>query len=153
MWFNCSVELQHNKTNKMTCVPGKDSDQPGHPPSRISLHWVHEETLDPLLLIERTAKALIRPDGCPGWSASLLGAQVILLVFSWCGSIINCIEESWCHMTYYMTLFCYTGLKPMSHDLLSHDLSHDLDLFYYTALKKKHPPMFETAGMTLNVAP
>ena len=49
--------------------------------------------------------------------------------------------------------FFYTALKLMSHDLLSHDLSHDFDLFYYTALKKKHPPMFETAGMTLNVAP
>ena len=28
-WF----ELQHDKTNKMTCVPSEDSDQPGHPPS------------------------------------------------------------------------------------------------------------------------
>ena len=35
---------------------------------------------------------------------------------------------------------------------MSHDLSHDFD-FCYTALKKKHAPMFETAGMTLNVAP
>ena len=23
---------QHDKTNKMTCVPSEDSDQPGHPP-------------------------------------------------------------------------------------------------------------------------
>ena len=94
----CSIEPQHNKTNKMTCVPSEDSDQPGRPPSRISLPWVHEETLGPKLLIECTAKTLIRQGGCPGWSAPLLGAQVILLVFSWCGSIINCIEESWCHI-------------------------------------------------------
>ena len=26
-------EPQHDKTNKMTCVPSEDSDQPGHPPS------------------------------------------------------------------------------------------------------------------------
>ena len=26
-------ELQHDKTNKMTCEPSEDSDQPGHPPS------------------------------------------------------------------------------------------------------------------------
>ena len=29
--------LQHDKTNKMTCVPSEDLDQPGHPPSLISL--------------------------------------------------------------------------------------------------------------------
>ena len=28
-------ELQHDKTNKMTCVPSKNSDQPEHPPSLI----------------------------------------------------------------------------------------------------------------------
>ena len=28
-----SLDMQHNKTNKMTCAPSKDSDQPGHPPS------------------------------------------------------------------------------------------------------------------------
>ena len=26
-------EPQHDKTNKMTCVPSEDSDQPGHPPT------------------------------------------------------------------------------------------------------------------------
>ena len=30
-------EPQHNKTNKITYVPIKDTDQPGHPPSLISL--------------------------------------------------------------------------------------------------------------------
>ena len=32
-----SIEAQHNKTNKMTCGPSEDLDQPGHPPSLISL--------------------------------------------------------------------------------------------------------------------
>ena len=32
-----SNERPHDKTNKMTCAPSKDSDQPGHPPSLISL--------------------------------------------------------------------------------------------------------------------
>ena len=31
----------HNKTNKMTCVPSKDSDQLGHPGADLSLRWVH----------------------------------------------------------------------------------------------------------------
>ena len=26
---------EHDKTNKMTCAPSEDSDQPGHPPSLI----------------------------------------------------------------------------------------------------------------------
>ena len=36
-------EPQHYKTNKMTCAPSEDSDQPGHPPSQ----WVAE---DPMFL-------------------------------------------------------------------------------------------------------
>ena len=31
-------EPVHDKTYKMACVPSKVSDQPGHPPSLISLH-------------------------------------------------------------------------------------------------------------------
>ena len=32
-----SYELPRDKTNKMACAPSKDSDQPGHLPSLISL--------------------------------------------------------------------------------------------------------------------
>ena len=39
-------EPRHDKTNKMS-APSKDSDQPGHPSSLISLHYPHEETLGP----------------------------------------------------------------------------------------------------------
>ena len=38
-----TYEPQHYKTNKMTCAPREDSDQPGHPPSQ----WVAE---DPIFL-------------------------------------------------------------------------------------------------------
>ena len=40
---------QHYKTNKMTCAPSEDSDQPGHPPSliRVFAQWVAE---DPMFL-------------------------------------------------------------------------------------------------------
>ena len=34
-------ELPHDKTNEMACVPSEDSDQPGHPPSLISVFTVH----------------------------------------------------------------------------------------------------------------
>ena len=36
-----TFEPLHDKTNKMTCVPSKDSDQPGHPPSLIRVFAVH----------------------------------------------------------------------------------------------------------------
>ena len=38
----------------MTCAP-KDSDQPGHRPSLISLRCPHEEALGPWLSLEHTA--------------------------------------------------------------------------------------------------
>ena len=75
---NDTNEPPHDKTNKMICAPSEDSDQPNQ-----SLRCPHEESVGPQLLIERTAKTLIRLGGCPGWSESLPGAQVILLVLSW----------------------------------------------------------------------
>ena len=42
-----SNEPPHDKTNKMACVPIEDSDQPGHPPSLVSLRCPHEETIRP----------------------------------------------------------------------------------------------------------
>ena len=41
----------------------------------------------------RTAKTLIRLGGCPGWSESSLGAQVILLVLSWGGSNRSTVKQ------------------------------------------------------------
>ena len=40
-------EPQHDKTNKIPVHPGKTQDQPGHPPSLISLPCLLEETLGP----------------------------------------------------------------------------------------------------------
>ena len=77
-------EPQHDKTNKMTYTnaPSEDADQPGHPPSlirafavRMKKHWV----LSYWLSVQRR---LISLGGCPGWSESSLGAQVILFVLS-----------------------------------------------------------------------
>ena len=33
-------EPPHDKTNKMSCAPSEDSDQPGHPPSLIRVFTV-----------------------------------------------------------------------------------------------------------------
>ena len=44
--FKTLDELQHDKTNKMSVRPAK-TDRPGHQPSLISLHCLHEESLGP----------------------------------------------------------------------------------------------------------
>ena len=51
-------------------APSEDTDEPGHLPSLISLHCLHEEALGPWLSIEHTAKTLIKQGGCPGLSES-----------------------------------------------------------------------------------
>ena len=38
--YQKTFEPQHDKTNKMTCAPSEDSDQPGHPPSLIRVFAV-----------------------------------------------------------------------------------------------------------------
>ena len=56
-----------------------------------SLHYPYEETLDPHLPNEPTAKTDQTDCGCPGWSESSLGALISLLVLSWGSSYCsNC---------------------------------------------------------------
>ena len=87
------IEPPHDKTNKTACAPSKDSDQPGHPPSLISLRCPHEESLGPKLPSECTVKTLIRLGGCPGRSESSLGAYAISLVLSRGSSIRHAETE------------------------------------------------------------
>ena len=51
-----TIQPVHDKTNKMTCTPSEDAEQPGHPPSLISLCCPHKESLDPWLFLEHTVK-------------------------------------------------------------------------------------------------
>ena len=52
--FQNANEPEHDKTNKMTCGPSEDSDQPGHLPSLVRLCCLLEESLDPVLPIKHT---------------------------------------------------------------------------------------------------
>ena len=74
--------LPHDKTNKMAFAPSEDSDQPGHPPSLISVFAVRMKQAWVLSYPLSSQRRLIRLGRCSGWSESLLGA-VILLVLSW----------------------------------------------------------------------
>ena len=84
LWY----EPPHHKTNKMTCAPSKDSDQPGHPPSLIRVFAVCSMGSWGPNISSGVQWRLIRLGGCPGWCESSLGTQVILLVLSWGGSIM-----------------------------------------------------------------
>ena len=72
-------EPPHDKTNKMACASSKDSDQPGHLPSLITVITVHMKKTWVLSYPLSTQQRLIRLGGCPGWSESSLGSQS----FSW----------------------------------------------------------------------
>ena len=58
-------EPQHDKTNKMTCAPSEDSDQPGHPPSLIRVLAVRMEKAW-VLSYPLSAQRRLRLGGCPG---------------------------------------------------------------------------------------
>ena len=90
------IEPEHDKTNKMTCVLSKDSDQLGHLPSlirvfdvRLKKPWVLSYTLN----ARQTRAGSDQTGWMPRviWVLSLLDAQNILLVcraaaqffFSW----------------------------------------------------------------------
>ena len=57
------------------CAPSEDSDQPGHPPSLISVFAVRMKKARVLSYPLSAQQRLIRLGGCPGWSESSLGAQ------------------------------------------------------------------------------
>ena len=71
-----TYELPHDKINKMTCAR-----------QRLITAWAQ-------CFFMRTDKTLIRLGGCPGWSESSLGVQVILLVLSCCGSFNRFQQKS-----------------------------------------------------------
>ena len=68
------------------CVPGLDSDQPGHPPSLIRVFAVRSMGSKGPKLSSCGQRRLIRLGGCPGWSQSSLGTHAILMDLSWDGS-------------------------------------------------------------------
>ena len=79
-------EPPHDKTNKMTFVSSEDSDQPGNPPSLIRVFAVRSMgSLGPNFA--SGGQRWLWQGGCPGWSESSLGAQIILMVLSCRGSI------------------------------------------------------------------
>ena len=72
-------------------APNKDSDQPGHLPNLISLRCALNGLLRTQALFMWTVK-IDQSGQMPGWSASSLGAKVILLNLSWGGSFHMHIE-------------------------------------------------------------
>ena len=79
----------HDKTNKMTCAPSEDSDQPVHLPSLMRIFAVRMKKHGPLnYLLSAQWRLWSEWANAQGWSASSLGAHVILLVLSCGGSYV-----------------------------------------------------------------
>ena len=87
-------------------APSEDSDQPGHPPSLISLRCPHEETLGPQLPTEHTAKTLIRLGRCPGWSESWLGAHSFCCFWHVVAHFLNIFWMHCCMLKSSCSNFC-----------------------------------------------
>ena len=91
-----TTKLLHDKTNRMTCTPSEDSDQPGHLPNLISLcFWLKKVWI---LSYPFTAKTLIRLGGCPGWS-----------------------ESCWAHRSFHW--FCHAGAHTQTDKTLFSDIT------------------------------
>ena len=66
--IRCSpYEPQHDKTNKITCVPSQDSDQPVHPPSLIRVFPVCIKKSWVLIYPLSAQQRLIRLSGSFCW--------------------------------------------------------------------------------------
>ena len=59
-------EPAHDKTNKITCAPSEDSDQPGLLPSLIRVFAVRSMGSEAPKLSSCGQRGLIRLGGCPG---------------------------------------------------------------------------------------
>ena len=79
-------EPPHDKTNRMACAPSEYSDQPGHPPSLISVFAVHMKKTWVLRYPSSAQRRLIT-GRMPRLIWVFAGRTVILLVLSWGGSI------------------------------------------------------------------
>ena len=81
-----TFELLHDKTNKMTCVLSKDSDQPEHPPSLIRVFTVRMKKHWALNYLFSTLWRLWSDWEDAQADLSLCWVHVILLVLSCGGS-------------------------------------------------------------------
>ena len=86
--ITCIYEPWQDKTNKMMCAQRSPRSTCTSAQSDQSLCCELSGKPRTQGFFMRTAKTLIRLDGCPGWPESSLGAHIILLVLSCCGSCL-----------------------------------------------------------------
>ena len=89
--FCWQFEPQHDKTNKMTCAPSEDSDQPGHRPSLIGVFAVRMKKAWVLSYQMSASEDSDQTGRMPRLIWVFAGRTVILLVLSWGGSsLLQC---------------------------------------------------------------
>ena len=105
LWVVTVFEPQHDKTNSDMCIQQRLRSVWASAQSDQSLRSQLSGKLRTQGFFMQTGKTLIRLDGCPGWSESSLGAQVILLVLSCCDSFWLETGKPWMTFPQIVTLF------------------------------------------------
>ena len=105
MQLKHTVELPHDKLNKITCAPSDNSDQPvhPHPPSPFSLRCPHEESFGSLTN-PLSAQRSLRLDWADDQAdLSLLGAHAncfffFFFFFLFCHDRVAqiCVQSAYC---------------------------------------------------------
>ena len=119
-----SNDPQQDKTNKITCVPSKDSEQPGHSPSLIRVFTVHMKK---------------------AWVLSYSLSAQLRLWSDWADAQAD-LSLCWAHMSF--CWFCYAVAQMVGHMvttwLLMFTLTHNLVYIalswtLYKSEKFRHP--------------
>ena len=114
--LNCNsliFEPASDKTNKMTCAPGEDSDQPGHPPSlirvfavRMKKHWALNYRLS-------AQWRLIILGECPGWSEICWAHMSFCCFFHVAARFIYCNHQLYSSIVF---IYCVDGTSTEEED-------------------------------------
>ena len=116
--FNMKIEPRHDKTNKMICAPSEDSDQPGHPPSLITVSAVSLKQ-NWVLSYPLSAQRRLRSDWADAQAdLSLRWSQNSLCSF--CHEVVQVASSSSLYMQhiYISSLFTFRiepNMKSFSH--------------------------------------
>ena len=92
VWSSCvclTIWATTRQNQQNECSPSEDLDQPGHPPSLITVFAVRMKKVWVLSYLLCAQRRLIRLGGCPGWSESLLDTQSLCWFLSCHGSILR----------------------------------------------------------------
>ena len=130
------IESQHDKTNKMTCAPSEDTDQPGQPPSLIRVFTVRMKkpwVLSCPMSAQRMPRLIWIFAGGTGHFVCFAGSYCIdNSLEEMCKLFSACTEQiSFPYITHITSML--TNLTPQEREIL---FDHDQDYLVITQSKR-----------------